>query len=109
MLRCHHTIGTPISLTSNYRNLWNRGFGIGKEKFRPMFNNPTVFLLGPGQKPGDVDKSNQRNIKGIAKPDESCRLHRSVDIETAGENLRLISHNSNAAAIQACKPDDNVL
>ena len=36
-----------------------------------MANNTAVLLLNSRHKPGYINKSNDRNIKGIAEPDEA--------------------------------------
>src|SRR5580692_4916882 len=74
-----------------------------------MLDDAAKFLLRAGQKAGNIFESDQRDIEGVAEADEACTFQRSIDVENAGEERRLIGDNADGAPIEARKPDNNIL
>ena len=50
-----------------------------------MPDDAEVFLIHAGKKSRDIFERDDRDVETIAEPDEPCRLHRSVNIQDAGE------------------------
>ena len=67
-----------------------------------------LTLIGTRQKSWNVYKSDERNVEGVAEANETRALDGRIDVETAGQGIRLVSHNSDSFPVQAAKADDDV-
>src|SRR5271169_633843 len=65
-----------------------------------MADDAAKFLLGAGQKSGNIFKSDKRNVEGIAKSNEARAFDGGVDVEASGEKCRLIGDHSDASSAQ---------
>ncbi len=74
-----------------------------------MPNNATVLLLHSEQKSGHINKSQQRNVEGIAESNEAGHLVRGVDVERPREYAGLIGNDSDRAPLDASKTDYGIL
>ena len=63
----------------------------------------------PGRKPGHVDEGDERDVERVAGADEPRRLRRSVDVEHAGERVRLVADDADAEAAEPREAADDVL
>ncbi len=54
-----------------------------------------MFLLNAWKIPRNIDKIYQRDIEGIAKPDKTSRLVRTVYIQAACQDTGLIADDAN--------------
>ena len=63
----------------------------------------------PGRKPGHVDERDERDVERVAGADEARRLHRRVDVEHAGERLRLVADDADDVAAEPREAADDVL
>ena len=68
-----------------------------------------MCLVDTGQKTRYVDEGHQRDVEGIAGPDEPRGLDRCIDVECAGEHGRLLCDDPDAATPESREPDDDVL
>src|SRR5574344_1588337 len=74
-----------------------------------MNDDTTVFLACTWQKSGNIDQSNQRNVKGIAETNKTSTFSRSTAIQYTGQHFWLIGYNTNRLSIKTGKTDDQVL
>ena len=63
-----------------------------------MGDDAAVFLLRAAEEAGHIDKRDQRNVEGVAEADETRRLAGGVDVQDAGQHLRLVGDDSDALA-----------
>ena len=63
----------------------------------------------PGQEPGHVDERDERDVEGVAGADEARRLGRRVDVEHAGERLRLVADDADRVPAEPREAADDVL
>ena len=68
-----------------------------------MPDNPSPFLLAARQIPRNIGDGQHRNIKRVAKSNETGGFVRRIDVQTAGQHLRLVGDNANTSAIQSGK------
>jgi len=54
MFRGHHTVRSAICFSRNDGNLGNGGLGKGVQQFGAVLDDAAEFLLGAGQKPGNI-------------------------------------------------------
>ncbi len=74
-----------------------------------MLYQRALLLFGAGHKAGDIDEGDDRDVEGVAEPHEAGSLAGRVDVEHAGQNLRLVGHEADALAVHPPKADDDVL
>ena len=98
MLRRHHIVRATIGFTDNYRHLRHCTFRVSVEQLGTVLDYPTVFLIGTGQEPRNIDQCHNRYVKSIAKTNETGRLNRGLNIETSSEYRRLIGNYTNRCA-----------
>ena len=69
---------------------------------------PAVLLPHPGQEARHIHEGQERDVEGVAGPDEPGGLDRSVDVERAGQHRRLLGDDPDAPPAQAREPDQDV-
>src|SRR5260370_24941724 len=74
-----------------------------------MFDDAAEFLLGAGEEAGNILKSNQGNIEGVAEADKARAFHGSVNIKDSREKGRLIADNPNRPAVETRKTHNNIV
>ena len=74
-----------------------------------MADDATVLLGRSGQIAGHVHQGHQRDLEGIAEPDEPGRFHRRVDVDRAGQHFGLVAHDADRVAAEPPEADDDVL
>src|SRR5271157_3864124 len=67
---------------------------VGKENFCPMPNDAPVLLLHAGQKSGDIDEREQRDIESIAESYEPGHLVGGVNVECPRQHAGLVRDNT---------------
>ena len=73
-----------------------------------MTDNAAVFLGRPRQEARYIDESDDGDIEAVAEADETGRFVGRIDIQAAGEELRLVSNNANGLSVKAGKAGDDV-
>src|SRR3954464_10767624 len=73
-----------------------------------MLNYAAKFLRRSWQEAGNVFKSENRNLKGIAKSDKTSAFCRGVDIEASREMSRLVRNNADGFAIHPGKSGHDI-
>ena len=74
-----------------------------------MPDDPAPLLLRAGQEAGHVDEGDERDVERVAGPHEARRLHRGVDVEHAGQRVRLVADDADGMAAEAREAADDVL
>ena len=69
---------------------------------------PCRSTLVPDHEAGDVGQVDQRDVEGVAEPDEARRLVGGVDHEHAALDLRLIGDDAGHAPADAGQPHDDL-
>ena len=63
----------------------------------------------PGQEARHVDERDERDVEGVAGAHEARGLDRRVDVEHAGERLRLVADDADGVAAEPREAADDVL
>ena len=74
-----------------------------------MTDNTAVLLINTWQEARYINKVDKRNIERITEANETSGFIRSVYIQAASHNIRLVGNNTNTSAIKACKASNDVL
>ena len=74
-----------------------------------MFDQAAVLLARAGHEAGHVDEGHQRDVEGVAEADEAGGLAAGVDVEDAGQHLRLVGDDADGLAVEAAEAGDDVL
>ena len=108
ILRSHHAIRAAVGLASDDGHLGNRRLGERVEQLRAVPDDPAVLLLRAGQEAGHVLEDDQRDIEGVAEPDEAGALDGGVDVEHSGEMHRLIRDDPHGPPRQPDEADQEI-
>ena len=73
-----------------------------------MADDAAELLLDAGQEAGHVLEGDQRDVEGVAEAHEARALGRGVDVERARQEVGLVGHDADAAAVEAGEADDDV-
>src|SRR5438105_3590395 len=73
-----------------------------------MLDEAAIFLRHAGQKAGDIDEGQERNIEAVAEADEARGLAAGIRIENARQYHRLVGDNAHRSPLHAPKADDDV-
>ena len=74
-----------------------------------MLDDPAKLLGCAGEEAWYVSKGDYGDLEGVAEANESSSFDRSVDVEAAGENLRLVCDDANRASLNLGESCDHVL
>jgi len=69
-----------------------------------VLDDSSEFLLGSGEKTGNIFEGDERNVEGVAEAHEARALHRGVDIENTSEEGRLIADMPTGRPSRRAKP-----
>ena len=67
-----------------------------------------MLLIDSGQKTGNVLESYQRDIKAVAKSNESGSFDRSVNIQNSSEKRGLIGDDADRKSAEPGESDDDI-
>src|SRR5260370_7028787 len=101
MCRSHEAVRAAVGFARYHGNFRNSGFGVSEEQLCAVLDDAAKFLLGAGEKTGNILEGDERNVEGVAETDKTRALHGSVDIENAGEKRGLIATDADGAAVEA--------
>ena len=108
VLGVHDHVGTTVGLARDHGHLGHGGLGEGVQQLGPSADDPPVLLRRPRKEPRHVLEHHQRDVEGVAEPDEARRLLGGLVVERSGEDLRLVGHDPDRAAVQAREADQDV-
>ena len=97
-LGAHRDVAAAVSLADDNGDFYDRGFGVGMEQFGAMPDDPGPFLLGAGHVAGEIRERQERDVEGVAEPDEPRGLVRGVHIEDAGAEARIVGDHADRPA-----------
>ena len=100
MLRAHHAVGAAVGFAQNDRDLRNGRFAVSEQQLGAVDDDAAVFLSGARQEARYVDERHDRNIERVAEPYEAGRFARGVDVEHAGQELRLVRDDADALSVE---------
>ena len=104
----HHIVSTTISLPCDKSDFRHCCFGVGIKQFRTMFDDTIPFLRRTRQEARNITKSHNRDLESIAESDESCCLHRCVDVKAACKYLRLVGNHPDRLAFDFDKTSQDI-
>jgi hypothetical protein len=81
---------------------------IGVQQLGAVPDDAAVLLRRAGQEARHVDEREQRDVERVAEPHEPRRLGRRVDVEAAGQVLRLVGDHADALAPEPHEADHDV-
>src|SRR5580698_10239432 len=108
MFARHDVVRAAVRLPGDNRNFRHRRFGVGVEQFGSVKNDSTVLLIRAGQKAGNVDEGDQRDVECIAEAHEADGLDGGARIEHAGEHVWLIADDSYGLPVYSSEAADDV-
>ena len=73
-----------------------------------MADDAAVFLSRPRQEARYIDEGDDRDIEAVAEADETSRLVRCVDIQTASKEFRLVGDDTDGLAVKAGEAGDDI-
>ncbi|MPM37910.1 hypothetical protein SDC9_84530 [bioreactor metagenome] len=109
VLGAHRQVGTAVRLADHDGHLRDGRRGVGVEQLRAVADDAAVLLGDARQEAGDVDEGDQRDVEGVAEPDELRALVGGVDVQHAGHHTRLVRHDADGVPVDAGEADDDVL
>ena len=109
VLRAHRDVGATVVLAGDHGKLGNRRFRVAPQEFGAVPDDAVPFLLAAREVARDIHEGDDRQIEGVAEPDEAGNLVGGVDIEASGENQRLVADDAHRATVHATETDDSVL
>ena len=74
VLRAHRQVRTAVGLAEDHLDLRHGRRRVGEQHLGAVADDAAVLLLHAGQEPGHVDERDQRDVEGVAEPDEPARL-----------------------------------
>ena len=74
VLRRHHVVGPAVGLAGDQRDLGDGALGVGVEQLGAVLDDAAVLLGRAGHEAGHVDERHDRDVEGVAEPDEPRRL-----------------------------------
>ena len=74
-----------------------------------MADDAAPLLRRAGQEARHVDERDERDVERVAGADEPRRLHRGVDVEHAGERVRLVADDPDGVPAEPREAADDVL
>ena len=108
LLAAHHDMGSAVGFPEGYSYLRDGSLSVRIEKFGSIGNDGSVFLLGSAKEARYVHEGDNRNVEGIAEAYESGSLPGCVDVENAGDDLRLVGHDADTSAVHVCEANYDV-
>jgi len=105
----HNVVSTSISLTGNEVDLGDGGLSIGEEKLCTVLDDTSELLDSSGEEPGHISECDKGDLESITETNEASSLNGSINIEATSENLRLVSNDTNNAALNLTEAGDDVL
>ena len=109
MLAGHGEVGATVGLARDHSQLRDSRLGVRVEQFGSMPDDPAPLLYRSWEETGDVHESEQGDVEAVTHADEPCRLDARIDVQAAGEHLRLVGDDAYRAAGEPGEPDDDVL
>ena len=109
VLRAHDVVRAAVGLPRDHRQLRHRRLAVRVEQLRAVADDPAPLLVGAGQEARHVDERHERDVERVAGADEARRLHRGVDVEHAGDRVRLVADDPDRVAAEPGEPADDVL
>ncbi len=109
VLAAHHVVGAAVGLARDHGELRRARLAVRVEQLRAVADDPVPLLRGAGQEARDVDERDDREPERVARAHEARRLDRRVDVEHAGERLRLVADDADGMAAEAGEAADDVL
>ena len=73
-----------------------------------MFDDAAVLLTGARHESRDVNKRDHRDIERIAKPNESRGFDTALNVQTSGQNQRVISDDADRLPFHPPQTDDDI-
>ncbi len=98
-----------VALAQGHGNLRHGCLPVGIEELGSVRDDAAVLLLGPAEEAGNIDERHERDVERITEADKARGLARGVDVEHAGEYLRLVRHDSDGLAAHVRETYDYVL
>src|SRR6185437_4596953 len=99
----HADVGASISFAKDDGEFGNGCGRVGKQHLCAVTNDAAILLLDAGQKSWCVYQRDQRNVEGVAVAHEGGDFVGGVDVEDAGERVRLVRDHTNTLSLNAAK------
>ncbi len=94
MLRAHHIVGTTLGFPCNDGDLGDSGFSVSIKKLCAVFDDTTEFLGSTRQESGHITHGDDRDLEGIAEPDEPGSFDAGIDVQATSQDLGLVGNHA---------------
>ena len=109
VLGTHHVVRSTVGLACDDGDFRHGALGKSIEQLGAVLDDATVLLAGAWHETGHINKSDDRNVEGIAKAHKARRLDRALDVQAARKHQRLIGDKADRLPFHATKADQDVL
>ena len=106
--RVHDDVGAAVRLAQHQRDPRHGRVAVGVQQLRAVPDDAAVLLVDAGQEAGDVQQGDDRDVEGVAHLDEAGGLLGGLDVQHAGQRLRLVGDDADHLAVQPGQRADDV-
>ena len=90
-----------VRLAHDHADLGHGGLGDGRDHLGPVADDALALDLGADHEAGHVGQEHQRQVEGVAQPDEAGALVGRVDEQHAALLHRVVGHDADGMAVEA--------
>ena len=105
----HRVEAGAVGLAHDHRQLRHGRLGDGGDHLGARADDALALDLGADHEAGHVGQEQQRDVEGVAGPDEAGRLVGRVDEQDAAALLGLVGDDPDRAAVEPRVADDQLL
>ena len=98
-----------VGLAHDDAQLGHGGLGDGGDHLGPVADDALGLDGGADHEAGHVGEEHERDVEGVAQPDEPGRLVGGVDEEHAAEVRGVVGHDPDGSAVEAAEAADQLL
>ena len=98
----------PVRLADDHADLGHGGLADGGDQLGPVADDALALDLGPDHEPGHVGQEHQRQVEGVAQPDEAGHLVGRVDEQHPALDHRLVGDDADGPALDPAQAADHL-
>ena len=104
----HRVEAGAVGLADDHRDLRHGRLAHRRHHLRPVTDDALALDGRADHEPGHVGQEDQREVEGVAQPDEAGRLVGGVDEQGAGEMGRVVGDDADRMPVETAEPDDQL-
>ena len=102
----HHDVRAAERLAQHHGHHRHLRVGVGVDHLGAAADDAGVLLVGAGLVAGHVHEGDHGQVERVAQSHESGDLLGRVDVQDAGEHVRLVRHDADRLAVDAGEADE---